>query len=91
MTDNFTASCLLLYHTRMVIQKLQKCWIENPILLTCVKTIQNSAYAVVLDCFYMREIGLDFQSNIFEVIGLPQSFLDSFIWKEDKVLSFHNN
>ena len=75
----------------MLIKKLQKCWIENPIRLTCVKTIQNSAYGIVLDCFYMREIGLDFQSNIFEVIGLPQSFLDSFIWKEDKVLSFHNN
>jgi hypothetical protein len=35
----------------MLIQRLQKCWIENPSLLTCVKTIQNSAYSIVLDGF----------------------------------------
>ena len=44
----------------MLIQIFQKWWIENSSLLTCVKTIQNSAYGVVLYCFYMREIGLDF-------------------------------
>ena len=40
-------------------------------LLTCVKTIQNSAYSIMLDCVNTREIR--FGSNIFEVIGLPQS------------------
>ena len=37
--------------------------IENPSLLTCVKTIQNFTYSVVLDCFYTREIGLDFSTH----------------------------
>ena len=44
---------------------IQKCWIENPSLLICVKTIQNSAYGIVLDCFHTREIGLDFSSHHF--------------------------
>ena len=57
--------CLLLYHTRMLIQRLQKWWIENPILLTCVKTIQNSAYSVILDSFYTREFGVDFSIHHF--------------------------
>ena len=30
-----------------LIQRLKKCWIENPSLFTCVKTIQNSAYVIV--------------------------------------------
>ena len=51
--------CLSLYHVGMLIQRLKKCWIENPS-LTCVKTIQNSVYGIILDCFNMREIGLDF-------------------------------
>ena len=50
---------------RMLIQRLQKCWIENPILLTCAKTIQNSTWGVVLDCFYTREIRLDFSNHHF--------------------------
>ena len=44
----------------MLIQRLQKWWIENPSLLTCVKTIQTSTYGIVLDCFDTFEIGLDF-------------------------------
>ena len=44
-----------------------------PGLLTCVKTIHNSAYGVVFDCFYTCEISLDFSITIFEVIGLPHS------------------
>ena len=58
--------CLSLYHTRMLIQRLQKWWIETPSLLTCVKTIQNSAR--------VRSVWI-FQSTIFEVIGLPQSHI----------------
>ena len=49
----------------MLIQRLQKWWIENSSLLTCVKTIQNFAYCIILDCFYMREIGLDFSIHNF--------------------------
>ena len=49
----------------MLIQRFQKQWIENPSLLTCVKTIQNSAYSVILDWFYMRDMGLDFSIQLF--------------------------
>ena len=42
------------------IQNSSMASIKNQSLLTCVKTIQNSAYVIVLDCFYMREIGSDF-------------------------------
>ena len=49
--------CSLLYHTRMLIQRLQKWWI--------VKTIQNSAYGTVLDCFYLPEISVDFSIHHF--------------------------
>ena len=66
MADSFTALFIhSTYHTRMLIQRLQKWWIENPSLLTCVKTIQNSAYGIILDCFYTREIGLDLSIHHF--------------------------
>ena len=54
--------CLLPYDTRMLIQRIQKRWIENPRLLMCLKTIQ---------CNAVRSVWI-FQSTIFEVIGLPQ-------------------
>ena len=53
--------CLLLYHTRMLTQRL----IENPSLPTCVKAIQKLSYCIVLDCFYTREISLDFSIHHF--------------------------
>ena len=43
--------CLSLYHTRMLTQRLQKWWIENPSLLTCVKTIQYDAIFEVMLIF----------------------------------------
>ena len=43
---------LLLTHTRTLIQRLRNWWIENPSLFNCVKIIQNSNYAVVLDCIF---------------------------------------
>ena len=49
---------LLLYHTRMLIHRLKKWWIENPSLLTCVKIIHNSAYSIVLDCFYTPDFSI---------------------------------
>ena len=58
----------------MVRSLLQRWWIENPSLLTCVKTIQNSAYGIVLTIFTHLRLVCIFQSAIFEVIGLPQSF-----------------
>jgi hypothetical protein len=36
-------------------------WDWNSSLLTCVKAIQNFVYIGVLDCFYMREIGYDYE------------------------------
>ena len=57
--------CLLLFHNRMLIQKIQKWWIENPSLLTCVKTIQNSTYGVTLVCFYTCEISVYFSIHHF--------------------------
>ena len=47
----------------LLIQRLKKCWMENQSLLTFVKTIQNIAYGIVLDCFNMREIELDFSRS----------------------------
>ena len=74
MADNFTA------HTRMLIQRLQKWWIENPSLLTCVKAIQNFAYGVVLDCFYTHEIGLDFSLHHFLSNFVPKLTLA--LWQD---------
>ena len=44
-----------LTHTRMLIQRLQNWRLDNPSLPTCVKTIQNSVYSFVLDCFYTQD------------------------------------
>ena len=76
---------------RMLIQKLQKWWIENPSLLTCVKTIQNSVYGVVLYCFYMHEISLDFSmQHVFAAENFTTLFITLPYWnvnpKTQKIL-----
>ena len=62
--------CLSLYHTRMLIQRLQNWWIENPRHLT-IQTLPMVSYWIVVTRMISVWI---FQSIIiFEVIGLPQS------------------
>ena len=58
-------------------QRHQKWWIQNPSLLTCVKTIRNFAYVVCWIVFTRVRLVLIFQSTIFEVIGLPQSGMET--------------
>ena len=53
--------------------------IENPHLLTCVKTIQNSTYGIILDCFNMHEIRLDF-SFLKSLDYLSIIFFITFYW-----------
>ena len=64
--------CISLYHTKMLIQKLQKWWIENPSLLTCGKWVQNSTNWIVFT--YIRSIWI-LQPNIFKVIGFITSIM----------------
>ena len=53
--------------------------IENPSLLTCVKTIQNLAYGVVLDCFHICVIGLDFSNHHFWIHWITTMLL-TYLW-----------
>jgi len=64
---------IFVHITGMLIQWLQKCYIEKSIPpYSSWKTIQNLAFGLVLDCFNSRESVWIFQCNIFKVIGLPQ-------------------
>ena len=73
--SNPAENCITLFitlslHIGMLIQRLKNCWIENPSLLTFVRTIQNSTYSVILDCFYTREIDLYFWIHHFWSHGI---------------------
>ena len=74
--------CLSLYYIGMPIKRLQKCWIENPSLLTCVKTLPMVSYWIVLTLVLAVWI---FQSNIFGIIGFSQSRID--LVEENEMIS----
>ena len=56
----------------MLIQSLQKWWIENPSLLNCVKQSKTWTMALYRIGYGVRLVWI-FKSTIFEVIELPQN------------------
>ena len=78
-TENFTA-LFITFPCWNVNPKTQKMldWKSKP--PHFVKAIQNSAYGVVLDCFNMCEIGLDFSIQHFWCHWITSIFRNLIIW-----------